>query len=183
MEWPAAIAAIAHHPTAPMEASPMLPRMMAVRSGLPAGSPPSSRGPRSVPAPGAGPHPYQGTGAGGGGGFALCGDRLCRGGRLCRPADLQLRPVRDGQRCGGHPSERPQDPSGGEMSPCPPDMSRSLTWSGSRPPWGHHGPPHRGADRLFGPVRTGQRGAVWGGRRPPPAYRARFRGSRILCMS
>ena len=27
------------------------------------------------------------------------------------------------------------------MSPCPPGMSRSLTWSGSRPRWGHDGTP------------------------------------------
>ena len=35
----------------------MPPRTMAARSGRPAGSPPSSRGPRSVPALGSGPSP------------------------------------------------------------------------------------------------------------------------------
>lgn len=128
------------------------------------------------------PHPYQGTGAGGGGGFALCGDRLCRGGRLCRPAvfsyaqfvmandavvtlrnDLKTLQAENVTLSARYEQvfdmERIQAAVGTPWSA--PQRSRSSIWTcPNRTAW-----------------------CCMGRRRPPPAYRARFRGSRILCMS
>ena len=53
----------------------------------------------------------------------------------------------------------------------------------SRPPWGT---PWSAPQRSRSSIWTCPNRTAWccmGRRRPPPAYRARFRGSRILCMS